>query len=361
MTAQEPPRMSRQTAASMRVETLLVASERMRACLAPASPAERKAVQRKIHTGQVVSPSPGLFARASYWNGLDPSDQTLHLVRGLSGRHATWAFRLYSAAAIWHLDVPFALLDKIYVISKRQPRRQQASRATTSLVPISSRMPSPLDRIEMQGGIPVTGFTQTVFECLRDAPFSLGLAIADSALRRTGQSPEQLCAQIAREQKRRHGLRRATEVLSYADSRSENGGESRVRAFLIEQGYLLPELQVELPNPLDPRNVYRVDFLWRLPDGRIVVGEFDGMGKYTDEDMLAGSTTAKALVAERQRESRITLLGFPVLRFTYQDLAHPYRLHNLLRAAGIPRSQEATRRFHASWNAAQGNHPKRRP
>ncbi len=107
----------------------------------------------------------------------------------------------------------------------------------------------------MHGGIPVTGFTQTVFECLREAPFSLGLAIADSALRRTGQSPEQLCAQIAREQKRRHGLRRVAEVISYADGRSENGGESRVRAFLIEQGYLLPELQVELPNPLDPRGV----------------------------------------------------------------------------------------------------------
>ena len=339
MTAQDPPRMSRQTATSMRVETLLVASQRMRACLAPASPAERKTVQRKIHTGQVVSPSPGMFARASYWNGLDPSDRTLHLVRGLSSRHATWTFRLYSAAAIWHLDVPFALLDKIYVISKRQPLRQQVSRATTSLIPISSR----------------------VFECLREAPFSLGLAIADSALRRTGQRPEQLCAQIAREQKRRHGLRRAAEVISYADGRSENGGESRVRAFLIEQGYLLPELQVELPNPLDPRDVYRVDFLWRLPDGRIVVGEFDGMGKYTDENMLVGSTTAKALVAERQRESRITLLGFPVLRFTYQDLARPYRLHNLLRAAGIPRSQDAARRFHASWNAAQGGHPKRRP
>ena len=85
------------------------------------------------------------------------------------------------------------------------------------------------------------------------------------------------------------------------------------------------------------------------------------MGKYTDENMLTGSTTAKALVAERQRESRIALLGFPVLRFTYQDLAHPYRLHNLLRAAGVPRSQEAARRFHASWNAAQGGHPKRRP
>lgn len=49
-------------------------------------------------------------------------------------------------------------------------------------------------------------------------------------------------------------------IASYADGLSENGGESRFRAFFIAYGFPVPELQVEFRDPLDPSQVFRVDF-----------------------------------------------------------------------------------------------------
>ena len=123
-----------------------------------------------------------------------------------------------------------------------------------------------------------------------------------------------------------------------------------MRAYLIAQGYQIPELQVEFPNPTDPAHPYRVDFYWGLIGPRGTIGEFDGMGKYRDPQLLNGRTTIEVLVAERQRESRLTLLGHPVLRFTYQDLLHPIRLSRALESAGIPRDHVEARRWHDAWD-----------
>ena len=40
--------------------------------------------------------------------------------------------------------------------------------------------------------------------------------------------------------------------MAYADGRSENGGESIVRGIMIDLGFALPELQVEIEDPLCP-------------------------------------------------------------------------------------------------------------
>ena len=48
--------------------------------------------------------------------------------------------------------------------------------------------------------------------------------------------------------------------------------------------------------------------------------------------------------------ARLTLLGHPVLRFTYQDLLHPIRLSRALESAGIPRDHVEARRWHDAWD-----------
>ena len=111
-----------------------------------------------------------------------------------------------------------------------------------------------------------------------------------------------------------------------------------VRGIIIELGFMPPTmLQVELPDPLNQGHVYRVDMLWEFDDGRCVIGEVDGVRKYKDADCLKGKTTQDVLVEERQRESRLTALGMPVMRILVRQIFEPGYMESLLEAFGIPR------------------------
>ena len=62
-----------------------------------------------------------------------------------------------------------------------------------------------------------------------------------------------------------------TKLLKYADPLSENGGESLMRGQITELSFGIPLLQVQFMNPDNPAMSYRVDFCWKLADGRIIV------------------------------------------------------------------------------------------
>lgn len=288
-----------------RIDALLDDAEASRTIVV-ASHGDADALKRRASRGQLASPAKNLYARDAYWSGL---------------------------------DVPHALVDALHIIADRPPNAPHCR----------ARRPSSRDDYALRDGMNVTSFWQTVAECLCEAPFSYGLAIADSALHMRGTTNEELLDRLSIADDRT-GIAQARLIASCADGRAENGGESRVRAYLIAQGYQIPELQVEFPNPTDPAHPYRVDFFWGLIGPRGTIGEFDGMGKYRDPQLLNGRTTIEVLVAERQRESRLTLLGHPVLRFTYQDLLHPIRLSRALESAGIPRDHVEARRWHDAWD-----------
>ena len=146
----------------------------------------------------------------------------------------------------------------------------------------------------------------------------------------------------------KRGYRRAQVIASYADGLSENGGESRFRAFFIAYGFPVPGLQVEFRDPLDPSQVFRVDYFWRLEDGTCVIGELDGKGKYTLQND-EGRESVDPFVAERQRESHLTMLGHKVLRFTFDELKNPGKLVEKMRLAGIPRRADLAEEWRRQW------------
>ena len=185
-------------------------------------------------------------------------------------------------------------------------------------------------------------------DCLLRAPFSYGLAIADSALRAKGVSRGDLCERLRADCEGRRGYRRAQVIASYADGLSENGGESRFRAFFIAYGFPVPELQVEFRDPLDPSQVFRVDYFWRLEDGTCVIGELDGKGKYTLQSG-EGRESVDPFVAERQRESHLTMLGHKVLRFTFNELKDPGKLVEKMRLAGISQRADLAEGWKRQW------------
>lgn len=292
----------------------------------------RRTLRTWTKNGELVSPHPGLFARPEFWSPLNRTDREIATLRTLSELHPDWIFCSYSAAVLQGLSVSYSLLGRAHVARLDGARGRDSSAVRYHTFPgflVADRA----------HGVPVTEIMYTVTSCLLDAPFRSGIAIADSALRTSSLSQETLKAYVESIGRGKHGIAHARRIAAHADERAESGGESLARAAMIEQGFAIPELQVSFPDPIDAGRSFRVDFLWTLPDGRRVIGEFDGKEKYEAVEMTNGRSAEEIRAAERQRESRLTLLGMPVVRFEPTDLRRPALFARKLRAAGIPQDE----------------------
>ena len=302
--------------------------------------AELMWLRRHVGTDDIAEPEPCLFCFQHDWDLLTPSERALRTIKGLAEFHPDWAFWGYDAALLWGLEVPNDLLGPRFLV--KTGCSVALSGGCRLLRP---QIASALERVD---GVWVTPFWRTVEDCLLRAPFSYGLAIADSALRAKGLSCDELGERLRADCGGRRGYRRAQVIASHADGLSENGGESRFRAFFIAYGFPVPQLQVEFRDPLDPGQVFRVDYFWRLEDGTCVIGELDGKGKYTLQNG-EGRESVDPFVAERQRESHLTMLGHKVLRFTFNELKNPGKLVEKMRLAGIPQQAELAEEWKRQW------------
>ncbi|MEE1295576.1 MAG: hypothetical protein UHD09_01715 [Bifidobacterium sp.] len=123
-------------------------------------------------------------------------------------------------------------------------------------------------------------------------------------------------------------------LLTRADGKSENGGESFVRGMIIAMGFRAPEIQVVFS--VDGIT-YRVDFLWRLPDGRIIVLELDGRDKYVDPTMTHGKSAAQIAVKQSDRDEFLRSQGVDTIIHTLFEEACPQvPLFMKLVRAGVP-------------------------
>lgn len=330
-----------------RLEAMSERAERDRRLIDPASPADHMAARRLADRHELAEPIPGLFTRPAHWGALSPCDRALHLMRSCAGRHPGWTFTGAAGLLAHGVEVPYALVFPLQVAVARGSIPQAGPHLRFRRASFAESEPA--------SGCRVAPFWACAADCLRVAPFSLGLAVADAVLRHTGMPAHELGRLLQGTGAHRPGIRRAMLIASHVDARAENGGESYARGLMIEEGFLIPDLQVELVDPVDPSRCFRVDQFWLLPSGGRIIGELDGKEKYRSVELLQGRTTTEVFLEERQRESRLTLLGYPVLRYTYDDLLVPARLIRLLEAAGIPRSAEASRAWWRAWLRATGS------
>lgn len=339
-TVREHKHATRNTLARNRMLARLTEAGERGALLATHDNAELMWLRRHVGTDDIAEPELYLFCFQHDWDLLTPSERALRTIKGLAEFHPDWAFWGYDAALLWGLEVPNDLLGPRFLVK------------TGCSAPLSGGCrllrPQAAGALERIDGVRVTPFWRTVEDCLLRAPFSYGLAIADSALRAKGSSRDELRERLRADCDGRRGYRRAQVIASYADGLSENGGESRFRAFFIAYGFPVPELQVEFHDPLDPSNVFRVDYFWRLENGTCIIGELDGKGKYTLQNG-EGRESVDPFVAERQRESHLTMLGHKVLRFTFNELKNPGKLVEKMRLAGIPQQAELAEEWRRQW------------
>lgn len=307
----------------------LLAADRSHRCAHASSRSERERLDRLVRSGFALAPAPRLYAPARHWHELDFREQALRAIRGHAARRPQWTFCFCSAALVHGLEV-----------SRLIPvRTVHVAAGKTELRPGVWRHKLPADEFEVVGGVRVTTLARTVFDCVRALSFPLALAVADSAARAHTGGAEGLLEDVSRISRHKAGAARAREVARRADPLSENGGESYARAVMLELGFELPLLQVPVKDPIDGKE-YRCDFLWPDAVGGRVAGELDGRQKTDDARMLAGATTAEALRRERLRESRVTVSGLRVARFSFGNVRSGRSLERLLGAFGIPRDPQ---------------------
>ncbi|WP_055426904.1 type IV toxin-antitoxin system AbiEi family antitoxin domain-containing protein [Bifidobacterium aesculapii] len=310
------------------VAALLGEAERERRCAIGEGDAMQHALRRRLKSLELVSPYPNLYARTEYWDLLNAEERSLHTIRALAKKRPQWVFAGLSAVCLYGLDHAYGLHDGTIHIASRGGARHRDSKR--------------LRRLYMPGvgqpwnchGIRVTSPARTLIDCAK-YPFANALAIFDSALRRQLISVEDIRSLAVRTACDDRAVER---LASCASPASENGGESLMRGLLIERGFAEPRLQTEFNNPDNPMAPYRVDFCWRLADGRVIVAEYDGMAKYADTSKPNRATLQSKLEYERRREEHLKNQQVTVVQHVvYEDLIRPERLERKLMAAGVPK------------------------
>lgn len=216
---------TRNTLARNRMLARLTEATEQGALLATHDNAELMWLRRHVGTDDIAEPEPHLFCFQHEWDALTLPERARWTIKGLAEFHSDWAFWGYDAALIWDLEVPNDLLGPRYLV-----KTGCSVALGTGYRLLRPQMAGALEHVD---GVRVTSFWRTVEDCLLRAPFSYGLAIADSALRAKGVSRGDLCERLRADCEGRRGYRRAQVIASYADGLSENGGESRFRAFFM--------------------------------------------------------------------------------------------------------------------------------
>lgn len=297
-----------------------------RRCAYGTSPSLRRALNRRVAEGTLVSPLNNIYMPKETWHGLDSCERSRHIARALACLHPNWVFAGLTAACMHGFDHSWTAHDGAIRIADLY----QSGRVSGQPIERVYMQEIPIDQVD---GITVTDQARTVIDCGLFLPFEHALGIIDSALRQgldTARVLEQ-CAHL------RTNHEAVLHLIEHADARSENGGESLTRGTILTLGFARPELQVEFTDPSDPRQTYRVDFLWRLHDGRIIVLEFDGTRKYVDPQMTGARTVRQVVNDQIERDRILKEAGVTtVVHCFHNEVIARQPLYDKLRDAGVP-------------------------
>lgn len=239
------------------------------------------------------------------------------------------------------------LADWSQIVSATDPALARTRRGATSHTHALRLHGSDVD---VKHSLPVTGPGRSAVDAAVSLPFREAVVTLDSALAplsrgevrgrndhgsaRTVLDLNQFDAALERRLPIR-GHNHVARVRQFADGRSGSVGESFSRVVMHERGWPPPVLQQPF------RDAYGligyVDFWW---PGCGVIGEFDGVVKYSRGDMLAGLTPAEAAIQEKRREDRLRAHPFVrgFARWMWNDITRPTGMEAILAAAGLSRA-----------------------
>jgi hypothetical protein len=173
------------------------------------------------------------------------------------------------------------------------------------------------------GCVAVTSLARTVADCARTLSYPRAVAVADVALR-MGLRKSDLVTCLDQTARCR-GAGQARRAADFMELGAESVGESFSRVVLRQAGVPTLQLQFGVRDRFGA-TFARADFCWKE---RRTLGEFDGRVKY-GRSLEVGETPGDAVFREKVREDRLRDLGWEVVRWTWDDLAHPTALADRL-------------------------------
>jgi hypothetical protein len=179
--------------------------------------------------------------------------------------------------------------------------------------------------------VPTTTVERTVVDIALTESFESGVVAADWSLR-NGSTKDAL-RQALDELSPKRGRGRVEAVVAFADAAAGSVGESWSRVLIERSGFPRPQLQARFD---DLRGLIGwVDFYW--PEFHLI-GEFDGMEKYSKQQFIGEKVPAEVVTDEKIREDRLraTETRPGVSRWIWPTLMRNGQLERQLRAAGLP-------------------------
>lgn len=275
----------------------------------------------------------GRYLPASEWEAMDSDTRYLTHIHAFSElTRAEQVFSHWSAIALWRYPIIGRWPDAVHVTLGSASGQRSSARVVRHVTDLPDE-----DVVELDGLL-VTSPLRTLVDLARAAPFATGVAAIDCALAEFGSARgvapfverDALLDRAARLAGQR-GVRRLRKVIDFADSRSGSSGESHSRVQIARLRLPQPDLQVEIVD-LDGR-AWHSDFGWLKYR---MLGEFDGLVKYTRNRYLRGRDVADVVIEEKLREDAIRLAsGCGMVRWITETSRSLPRLHKLLAAAGL--------------------------
>ncbi|CAM3115440.1 Type IV toxin-antitoxin system AbiEi family antitoxin domain-containing protein [Prescottella defluvii] len=268
---------------------------------------------------ELLAVRPGAYVRATDLAELDSVAQHRLAVLATASACPDAVVSHVSAAVLHGIEVWNVPLRRVHSTLDRASGGKITTRRHVHVARLS-------DDVGVVDGVGVTTPARTVVDLARTAAFESAVVSGDHALATGLVTRASLDDALARCRGRR-GAAQAARAVAFMDGRSESVGESRSRVLIHRLRLPTPDLQRVIID--EQGSIGRVDFLF---ENERAVGEFDGLGKYT-EHLRPGQTTAQAVIEEKLREDRIRGAGYGVARWGWRELSSPEEVVRRLRRA----------------------------
>ena len=294
-------------------------------------------LHHRVSSGDLHRVRRGRYVDATDWKDLWPEGR--HLIQVLAVHENSDApgplFWGPSAAVVHRLPLCRFIPAQVHTAIMGERHGRSRAKVMWHNVAITDA-----DIVEVDG-IRCTSLDRTVLDLACSTSTVTGLCAADAALRREAVHGHEYDTEGSAEWHARlgrraesisvRGVRKARDVIAFADGRAQLPGESVSRLHLRELGYRDLMLQTHVVGP-DGED-YWLDFGFPRSN---VFGEFDGEAKYLDPGLRNGRTLDEILLAEKRREDAIRgVTGWRTARWGWEHVRSPETLAARLLAFGI--------------------------
>ncbi|PZU47815.1 MAG: hypothetical protein DI566_04400 [Microbacterium sp.] len=297
------------------------------------APINDRRLARAIEAGEFVRIAPGSFVRSADWRSLTPIDRHyLRVLEAIDRVQGPVTLMGAAAAAVHGIDQLSPWPDRIDIAA---PRR--GGGRSTGLIRRHTFSDLDLEVVPWRTHF-ITTPAQTAIDLARERGFGAGVVAFDQVLwakRRGGALATTADVHgILAHCRPRRGHPRAERALAFATPLADSVRESESRVLIRMLGFPQPELQKRFV--LRQGQIVYTDFWWEAFGH---VGEFDGVGKYLDPELLAGRTPEEALLAEKDRGDELRRMTRALSRWRTPDLRDARRLYDILVGDGLPSSR----------------------